>query len=303
MDLLALNVHEHDLVLGDDEARLVESLRARPRSAAELARLTNAVGWQFLPLARLEESHLVQRCALTPTDLLHVTAQVTLWDAPAARRMCDAFARLAGSRREEFAQRAIRQVVRMLAVELLKKRLDDRIDGDDLDASPAARALIDNALGGGDDGFRVRVALGRPIVGIGAPVHCFLPEAARLLETEAIIPPHADVANAIGAITSSVCVRKHVRIVPNDYGNYSLYGLPDAPAFQSFQEAHAFAVEALVRAVRQAARQAGTSETTVEVIANDRVAAVADGGQVFIGRTLEGRLTGRPDVARFASAP
>jgi N-methylhydantoinase A/oxoprolinase/acetone carboxylase beta subunit len=353
-DLLALNDHQHKLALTDQEARVVDLLRARPRSAHELAHLAGYVGWQFLPLGRLEEASIVDRSALTPTDVLHVTGRVDLWDAAAARRMCEVFAKLSGMRREQFAEYAIGQVVRLLAVELLKNQLAGQIDPEDLDKSPAARALVENFLDGGDGdgdgsgkggggaegqagpgavadlggpgarkagvcrpaaargrgplgqaggdgtGYRVRIALHRPIIGIGAPVHCFLPEAARLLHTRAIVPEHADVANAIGAIVSSVSVRKHVKVAPNEHGGYSLHGLPDSPAFANFEDAHRFAVAELVRAVRQAARLAGTRETSVEVIVDDRVADVADGSQVFIGRSLEARLTGRPDVARLA---
>jgi hypothetical protein len=37
----------------------------------------------------------------------------------------------------------------------------------------------------------------------------------------------------------------------------------------------------------------------VEVLVRDRIATVADGSQLFIGRTLDARLSGRPDLARL----
>jgi len=299
MDLLAVNGHPHKLELDDAEREIVRRLSDRPHSAAELAAATGAVAWQFLPLARLEAAHVVQRSALTPTDLLHAAGRMAVWDAAAAARACELVARLAGAPPEQFARGALQQVVRRLAVELLKKQLGDGVDGDEIDRSPAATALIDNFLAGGTDALRVRLQLRRPIVGIGAPVHCFLPEAAKLLETEAIVPPHADVANAIGAVTSQVRIRRKVRIVPNERGRYSLYGLADAPSFREFDEAHDFAVAELLRLVREQARLAGTRQTAVQIVAADRLAATADGGELFIARTLEARLAGRPDVAQL----
>lgn len=301
-DILALQEHDHGLTLTDDEQRLVELLRRRPHCAQELASLTGCHTWEFLRAGRLESSYLVVRSALTPTDLLHATGAMGLWDAEAARRMCCVFARLAGEEAESFAARGLERVVRMLATELLKKQMDGEIDPDTLEASPAAEALIANALSGGSDGYQVRICLKRPVIGIGTPVHCFLPAAAKLLETEAIIPPDADVANAVGAITSNVCVRKRVRLAPNDQGRYGLHGVADSPWFASFDDAHNYAVAHLTQAVRTQARQAGTSESTVEIVVDDRVADLADGGQVFLGRTLEAQLTGRPDLARLASA-
>ena len=301
-DLLAVNGHPHALALRDDEARLFDLLSDRPHSLHELAHRLGAVAWQFLPVARLEEHRVVQRCALTPTDLLHTLGRVSLWDTRAARRVCDLFARLAGCPRDDFARAVLDQAIRKLALELLKKQLAGQIDPDEIDRSPAAGALIDRSLDGDRDGDgpHFRVSLGKPVIGIGAPVHCFLPRAAELLHTRAIIPPHADVANAIGAITSRVTVRKHVRIAPDDRGRYAVHGLPDAPAFKGFQEAHEFAVAELQRLVRQEARHAGTSGTTVEITVLDRVADVADGGRLFVARTLDAHLTAPPDLARLA---
>ena len=54
--------------------------------------------------------------------------------------------------------------------------------------------------------------------GSARPCITYLPEAARLLETQAVIPPHADVANAIGAITSQVSVQMKLEISPGEDG-------------------------------------------------------------------------------------
>lgn len=302
MDLIALNGQPAHNALRAEELRILEALSERPHSLDELARRLDAIAWRFLPLAGLEERHLIHRCALTPTDLLCATGRLGLWDVDAARRISDVFAHLMGLDREAFADRALRQVVENLAVELIKTQLDEETDADDLERSPAARALIDNLLSGGSRGYRVRVRLTQPVIGIGAPAHVFLPQAAKLLETEAVIPSHADVANAIGAITSSVQIHKHVQITPNDLGSYSIYGLADSPTFVNFHEAHDYAVEHLVSAVRELARQSGTSQTRVEVTVDDRIAPLSGGGQIFVGRTLEARLTGAPDLARLTTA-
>ena len=301
MDLIVRDGRAAERSLDDDEQRVLDLLSERPHSVHELACKVRGEAWRAVPLERLESAYLVQRCGLTPTDALHATGQLALWDPEAAGRMCDLFSRLIGMKREEFAQRMLRQVVNNLAVELLKKQLDEQTDADGMDESAVAMALIGNLLEGGGRGFRVRVQLDRPVIGIGAPVHYFLPEAALLLETDAVIPPDADVANAIGAITSSVLVHKQVRISPNEAGAYVLHGLPDPPTFVNFGEANDFAVEQLRKTVREMARAAGTSQTRVEIAVEDHIAPASDGAQLFIGRTLEARLSGRPDIARLAA--
>ncbi len=302
MELVALNGRDGHEPRDNDEREIFDALHERPHSVQELAHRTGCVAWELLDLSRLEDRHAVQRCGLTPTDLLHVTGQVALWDADAARRISDLFARLLGLDRNKLADKVLRQVVRHLAVELFKKQLDEETDADEIDRSPVAQAMIRNALDGGRDGYRVRLKLHRPVIGIGAPVHLFLPQAAELLETEAVIPPHADVANAIGAITSSVVIHKQAKVVPNEAGGYDVYGLPDAPSFASFEDAHRHAAQELQKLVRRLAHEAGTSQTRVEVTAKDHIGELSDGAQLFVGRTLEARLSGQPDIARLARA-
>jgi N-methylhydantoinase A/oxoprolinase/acetone carboxylase beta subunit len=304
MTLVSTNGHDGGDIPSLDpiERHVLDRLRQRPHCLHELAQHVTGDKWNPVPLQRLEDAHLIQRCGLTPTDLLHALGRFTLWNADAARRTCDMLAMLFDMKPPQFIEHVLEQVVRRLTVELLKKQLDEQVDPESLDRDPVCLALMDNLLAGGGDALDVNIKLHRPIVGIGAPVHYFLPDAARRLGTEAIIPPHADVANAVGAITSRVTVRRKVRISPNDLGRYALYGLPGAPTFGEFAEAHDYAVRELCQAARLEARDAGTSTTRVEVAVHDSVAPLAEGSQFFLGRTLEAHITGRPDLKR-AVAP
>ena len=297
MDMLCLNVREAPLALDENEKRIMEALMRGPLSMAELAKRVDTIAWQLLPLERLEESHTIQRCGLTPTDVLHAAGQVDLWNACAARRACAIYSRLLGIAPGDFIQEIIRQVVHHLALELLKMQLADEANPDDLECSSVALAMVNNLLNGGAEGYTVNIKLHRPIVGIGAPVHFFLPQAARLLGTEAVVPPHADVANAIGAITSSVCVHQCVEICPNDAGRYAISGLEGAPTYADLEEATRCATEELRRNVLCQARLAGTDATTVEIFLNNRNAPISEGRVLFIARRIEARVTGHPRIA------
>jgi N-methylhydantoinase A/oxoprolinase/acetone carboxylase beta subunit len=291
--------HPTDMTLTDIEKRLLELVHARPYSVAELTGALGCVSPSFVPLERLAQADLIQLCSLTPTDLCHANGSLDLWDADASRRMLEMLAQVARMPADIFSQRVLEQFVHQLATELFCKQVSDDRGVDEPDLSPMAEAMQGNWLGGGDEGWRVRVKLTHPIIGIGAPVGLFLPAAAKLLETEAIIPPHADVANAVGAITSSVSIRRHVRIVPNDLGMYVLEGLPEAPAIGTFTEAHDRAVAGLTELVRTLALEAGTRETRVEIRVDDRTAEMDEGrSQIFLGRVLTAQITGRPDLVR-----
>ncbi len=303
MSLISLNGYHEGLALDDRERRIVDLLTERPHSLHELAMRTDSVAWQFLPLTRLEEHHAIQRSGLTPTDLLHATGKVALWNTDAARRACELVAHLFGSTPDELAAEVLDQVVRKLAIELLKKQLAEQTDADELEASPNAMALVDNMLAGGNDEYRVRIQFKRPVIGVGAPVHFFLPQAAAMFEAECIIPPDADVANAIGAITSMVRIHRRAQIAPNEHGTYSVHGLSGNPTFTELDKATAYATGELAKQVRELAHQAGTSQMTVEITASDHVAEMAEEGRLFVGRTVDASLVGRPDIARLAVRP
>ncbi|MHC4561450.1 MAG: hydantoinase/oxoprolinase family protein [Planctomycetota bacterium] len=299
MSLISLNGSCEHLDLVGEDRRIVDLLGERPRSLEELAMCTGSVAWQFVPLSRLEEQHAIQRAGLTPTDMLHATGKVALWDTDAARRICELTARLFDVTPDELAEQVLDQVVRRLAVALLKKQLAEEIDADELEDSPSAMAMVENLLNGGNGEYRVRVQLKRPVIGIGAPVHFFLPQAAAMFETECVIPPNADVANAIGAITSTVRVHRRAEIAPNEYGTYSVHGLPGNPTFTELDRASEYASDELAKLVRELAHQAGTSQTEVEVTVSDHVAEMAEEGRLFVGRMVDARLIGRPDIARL----
>jgi hypothetical protein len=111
-----------------------------------------------------------------------------------------------------------------------------------------------------------------------------------------VIPRHADVANAIGAITSRVSVSKQARIEPNAAGGYAVHGLPDPRDFSRFDDAHCHAVAELERLVRRQALEAGTAERRVELRTDDRISSAADGTEIFLERVVTATLSGPPDV-------
>lgn len=298
LELLALSGRVDGLAAWPEEARILALLSERPHSLAELAERTACAHVDLLPVARLEEKYILQRCALTPTDLLHCRGLFTRWNAQAARRLCALVSRLSGARPEEFIERVFGQIVRRLAVELLKKVLDEETNPDAMDDCPACQALLRSLLGEGNGGYALRLTLNRRVIGLGAPVHLFLPQAARLLGAEAVIPPHADVANAIGAITSRVVVARQARIEPNAAGGYAVHGVAEARDFDRLDAAHAYAAGELERAVRQQAQIAGAAADRVELDARDRISSAADGTEIFLERVLTAHVSGPPDLAR-----
>jgi hypothetical protein len=91
-------------------------------------------------------------------------------------------------------------------------------------------------------------------------------------------------------------VKRQADIIPGQGGGFIVRGLVGAPHFEKFEKADAFARQELVRMVRDQARAAGTSSRAVELKADDQIPVSADGKPIFIGRTIQAKLKGRPDL-------
>jgi len=296
MQIMALTGSPDRLNVTPGEEKIVALLQDRPFSVKELCERTDVLHEWGLHLERLEDNFIIQRCGLTLTDLLHVTGRFDQWDRRAAENFGRLVSLLAKMDMAKMAEYLLNMGIERLAVELLKRQLDEDTDPHALDTCPVCRTLIKNLFSKGNDHYAVRIDLKRPVIGIGAPIHYFLPKAAQILGAEAVLPEHADVANAIGAVTSEVVVQRKAEIVPGQSGGFVIRGLVGARQFGQFDEADAFVRAELARLVRDQARAAGTSSGKVELKTVDQIPNTADGSPIFIARRIQAKLKGRPDL-------
>ena len=302
MQILALTGTADHLHPTEMEKTVLSLLEKRPHSIDELTRKTGVLIDRHLPIQRLEENFVVQRCGLTPTDLLHLAGEFQRWDTAAVRPFFRMIASLSKRDETELRQELLETVSQNLALEILKRQLDDEVNPEALHSCPVCKALMNNVFSGGNNYYRLHIDFKRPVIGIGAPIAFFLPRAAAMIGARAVLPEHADVANAIGAITSSVVIERQVRIIPGGGSGFLIEGLSGARRFNVFEEADAFAKNELAGMVRTLAVEAGTSTRAVTIETEDQLPVDAGGHPIFIGRILRARLTGPPDRV-VAEAP
>jgi N-methylhydantoinase A/oxoprolinase/acetone carboxylase beta subunit len=247
-----------------------------------------------LLIARLEESHLVQRCGFTPTDVLNCRGDLTLWSTGTSMKMLDVLSAAIGKKPDELIEELMQEVIKRFALAVFQRQLDEEIDTEELENCRICRVLTDRMLSDGNPNFEIRLKMQRPIIGIGAPVHLILPAAASLLGAEYVLPEHADVANAIGAITSKVIVRRRVEIRARQNGGFRIEGLPGVEYFSDFKNAYAWAKKELVRIVQETARISGTKETAVKINLEDHTRTMVNSKPINLGCGLLAELKGNP---------
>ena len=257
----------------------------------------------------LEAQGLVLRAGFTPTDALHVLGRFERWDAEASRLGAELLAAQTDLSPEAFCERVVADVSNRVTTELISKVLSDEAtlpDGSTelaevWEREPSA-ALLARALGNvPDSDLDCQLRLRQPVVAVGAPVEAYLPRVARQLRTDLIIPRHAEVANAVGAVAGGVVQQLRVMIRPLDADQSFRLHLPDGVRdFSSVEEGVAYAQKVVPVQLRALARQAGASQVEVQMIRVDRGAPVAVGWgqQVYLGTELTFTAVGRPSPAQ-----
>jgi len=200
------------------------------------------------------------------------------------------------------AERVVRQFSRRVSTELVTKILDDEERRSDGDGSMETNVLLKKALAerNGAD-LSCVLTLHRPLVAIGAPVGAYMPEVAAHLHAELVIPPHADVANAVGAVAGGVVQRLRVLINPMDDGALLRVHLPEGVRdFGTLDEAVACAEDVAYPLVEEMARQAGAEQIEVRMERREQRAPIARGGgdDVYLGTELTFTAVGRPSMVR-----
>jgi N-methylhydantoinase A/oxoprolinase/acetone carboxylase beta subunit len=148
------------------------------------------------------------------------------------------------------------------------------------------------------------VALEDPVVGIGAPSRILVPPLAQRLGVEAVIPEHAEVANALGAIVGTILVQQEVLIRPTGGGNafvcFTSDGkLPSDSLDRAVERGRAFLAEKLQTEVRRA----GGEEMEMTIREERKQARLASGLDLIVEVILRGKAIAKPRFHRNWEGP
>ena len=333
-------LHEYYVLLKDisgnnryteEEQKLCRALRDGPLITREVARIMDKDP-HFLRTERLEEEGIIIKSGLTPTDMMVLKGDFTVYDPEAAQtalqclkrnvsipveRIPDAvydlvirkmytnlgrillgqrYPRQAGSFTEADRERLLGWCYEQAKARADRgqgtagggeNRVTDRYAGagEAIVADCRADAAGLSGAGSGEE-CSLTLATDLPLIGVGAPVHVFLPRVAALLGTRAIIPEHAGVANALGAVAGRIVTRVLVRVKAEYrdgycYG-YSVYEDGERHLFEEYAEAEAFARSLAMGQVHERAARQGTSGHPDVALTVEKIkSAPGDGGVLF----------------------
>ena len=155
-------------------------------------------------LDSLIQKRLIQAIGFTPTDALHVLGEYTEWDVEASRIGASMLGRTFKQSPEAFSAEVKRKVARNIAEDLIAYLIEGM-----------PRNEIDRVLMGKNfTRFRVEI----PVVLLGGPVKAYVEDLRKLINADFIVPEHADVGNAVGALVGKGIKRVEIliktRVIP-----------------------------------------------------------------------------------------
>ena len=290
--------------LGLAERRLWDALGDGPQPLNGLLRNFASM----LPLSRLVERGLVIYGGFTPSDAAHLLGKQQDWSLEAARLGAELLARRGLAERrlpamsaEALAELTLERVVERSGEVLVEALLAEegerplevgkgpgrRLIGRALKPAAARRAgLIAPSLG-----------LTLPLVAVGAPAASYYPVLAERLGARRVVPPHAEVCNAVGAVAGGVTQRVKVLVTAPAEHRYRVH-LPDGPRdFPDREAALGLAREAARDLAREQAVAAGASAPDIELEEIRREAEVVGGDPIFVEAEVIATAAGRPRLA------
>ena len=287
----------------NSEKALCHTLKEGPLSYEEACRAMEKDIYTA-DFSRLESARVILRCGLTPTDFMHIRGDFNAYSTEASRRAAAFFVRSSEAETiEDLAQKVYDLVTERLYKNLIRILLTTEctplskkpFDGQITDLINYAWQLADTGSRR-NKSFLPRIfETHAKLVGVGAPTHIFLPRVAKMLHTQAILPEHASVANAVGAITGQVTAVVEVSLRPvagDDYGNVIVVSRDHRKTFGSRTKALSFARKEGRRIVSDQAQKqgaCGSLEIQEELIRND---APMGYGMIWLGDTLRFTATG-----------
>ncbi|GAB1364731.1 hypothetical protein MASR1M32_39670 [Rhodobacter sp.] len=142
----------------------------------------------------------------------------------------------------------------------------------------------------------ITARLGVPVIGLGASAPSYYGAVGERLGCEMILPEHAGVANAIGAVAGQVSQRVSGMVSSPGEGRFTAH-LTSGPQHFSDPAAAMDALEAALRAeVVDRARAAGAMDLRV-IASRDLREAEIEGRPMFIEAMVTVTASGRPRVA------
>lgn len=276
--------------VGKYERLMFDALNGKALHRTDIERVTGP----SVDIDRFVTLGFVAEVSFTPTDLLHVKGTLNLWDGAACEEAMKFYENKTGLERGKLIALFFNKIIEKLKFNIAAKSLAE--EGIPL-PSRESRELLDSLLRmGGEGGIAARFNLKRPLVAVGAPVKAYFPQVAGDLGAQLVVPEHAEVANAAGAVTGRVAAMAQVFVRPLRPIGFAVVAAGEHKIFEEVEPAIMYA-EQIARAIAEgrATETGGKNlETTVHIEEKSAPLASGWGKTIFLELKITAMAIGKP---------
>ncbi len=284
-----------------------------PRDAALLERVGGAVHplgevlktrIEGQALQRLVRRGLVQVSGVTPSDASHVLGRQEAWDGQAAVKAMQLLARrrtgsgnMLAADAKDMAQQVIDRLTYQTGLALLETAFAEEETDFGLPPAQLARhVLLQRGLDHHRGLVRLEAGINVPVIGLGASASSYYPAVGTRLSARMILPEHAGVANAIGAVVGRVTIRRTGIVTSPSEGRFRAHYEAGPEDYTEAEEAMRALQAVLERDARFEAKAAGAQDIHVRM-SRDVKSAMAEAREIFIEAEITVEASGRPRIA------
>ncbi len=276
--------------VGKYERLMLDALDGKALHRAEIEK----VGGPSVNIDRFVTLGFVAEVSFTPTDLLHVMGSLSLWDGAACEVAMKFYEKKTGLSREGLIALFFGEIIEKLKYNIAAKSLAE--EGVTFTSRESRDFLARLLKMGGDGGIAVHFSLKRPLVAVGAPVKSYFPKVASDLGAQLIVPEHAEVANAAGAVTGRVTAMEQVFVRPLRPVGFAVVAAGEHKIFDEVEPAIIYAEQiARAAAERRATETGGNNlETTIHTEEKSAPLASGWGKTIFLELKITAMAIGQP---------
>ncbi len=256
-------------------------------------------------VSRLLKAKRIAISAFTPSDASHVVGGYDIWDGEAAKKAAQIFANRRNNKGLVVAESP--EELSNWVIDTLKRRsaeviLDTAFVADGSENSLATakelsaasqHPLIKAALNKQYSIIDLSLGINLPVIGLGASAATYYPAVGDILNTKAVIPEHAEVANAIGAVVGLVRSTIKLNVSTPAKNTFRVHAPQETTDFSHLNEAISFAEDLASKEAKQHAEKAGAGDIEVQLSRIDKKPVIG-GKELFLESEITAVAFGRP---------
>lgn len=287
-----------NIVYSKQERALCKALERGPLLLEEASRAYGA-DLYTMDTERLEKEGVILRFGLTPTDMMHVRGDYTEYDVESAEAAVAWLSRHLCMEQGELLDEIYRKVTLRLYCNLVRILLENGNPDYEGGVPGAVMDFVTQTYDRGRfEGICPSFSTNLTLIGVGAPTHVFLPEAAERLNARCVLPENAKVANALGTLAGRVSSTKRMEIKfsQSEGLGYEVFAEGQIQYFEECEEAEDFVETCLKKAAGEEVIARGGSGEISYMVEKKRIEPELIYGSFLMGCTVTVTAYASPEI-------